>query len=94
MTERRRRPSPRAVVVGSLALFATLLALLAYQLAIDPTFGATAASGRGQVRKVIERRVVTTVVPTPGESGISGESTSGSSYSPAPEPEPLTTGSS
>lgn len=67
MTEphRSRRPGPAAVIWGSVALFAVLFALFAYQLS---------APGQPRqhvlVRKLIKRRVVTTVVPTPGESTV------------------------
>jgi len=53
------------VVWGSIALFAVLFALFTYQL--------SAPSQPRQhvlVRKVVKRRVVTTVVPTPGESTV------------------------
>lgn len=74
MTEARRtrRPGPGAVLWGSIALFAVLFALLTYQLsaASGPSLGAT-ASRPVQVRKVIKRRVVTTIVPTPGANTVS-----------------------
>lgn len=75
---RPRRPSFAPVFWGSLALFAALFALLTYQL--------SAASSPGprdlHVRKVIERRVVTTVLPAPdAPTGGSGPAASG----PAPE---------
>jgi hypothetical protein len=78
------------VLWGSLALFAVLMALLTYQLSADPAAGGTATSaGPVAVRKVIKRRVVTTVVPTPGKNRVvSGPATS----SPTEiAPEPVTT---
>ncbi len=62
---RARRPGPATVIWGSVALFAVLFALFTYQLS-------TPAQPRQDVlvRKVIKRRVVTTVVPTPGESTV------------------------
>jgi hypothetical protein len=90
MTERRpiRRPGAGAVVWGSIALFAVLFALLTYQLGVTPsTNGSTASTSQPvQVRKVIKRRVVTTIVPTPGVNQVlSGPATS-SSYGGAAEP--------
>jgi hypothetical protein len=83
----RRRPSPRAVVWGSIVLFAVMLALLTSQFSA----GQPAAQRPVLVRTVIKRRVVTTYVPTPGRSTIS---TSGNA-APAPvEFAPVTTGAS
>jgi len=53
------------VIWGSVALFAALFALFAYQLSAP-----AAPQQQVLVRKVIKRRVVTTVVPTPGESTV------------------------
>jgi hypothetical protein len=67
MTEPRRpsRPSSAPVFWGALALFTVLFALLTYQLA-----SSTAPAKRPVlVRKVIKKRVVTTVVPSPGAAG-------------------------
>ncbi len=94
MTEPRRprRPSPAPIFWGSLALFAVLFALLTYRLA-----GSTEPAPRPVlVRKVIKKRVVTTVVPTPGATGVSGAPVVSSS---APEvassgATPVTTGAS
>ncbi len=63
---RARRPGPAAVIWGSIALFAVLFALFAYQMSAP-------SQPRQQVlvRKLIKRRVVTTVVPAPGESTVS-----------------------
>jgi hypothetical protein len=66
---RNRRPGPGAVLWGSIALFAVLFALLTHQLAgasLSPSGPARAV----QMRKVIERRVVTTIVPSPGANSV------------------------
>jgi hypothetical protein len=103
MTEARarRRPSSRLVIWGSVALFAALLALLAFQLGSGGTGGAQTASRPVEVRKVIVRRVVTTVAPAAGESAaapaetVSSAPVSTLTSAPAPEPaEPVTTGAS
>jgi len=85
MTERGRirRPGPGAVIWGSIVLFAVLFALLTYRLSVgaDPSLSgsASAAAQPVQVRKVIKRRVVTTIVPTPGANTVtSGPATSAS----------------
>jgi len=97
MTERRsqtkpggrtRRPGPATVIWGSIALFAVLFALFTYQLSAP-------GQPRQQVlvRKVVKRRVVTTVAPTPGESTV----TSGpvvSATQPAAAAAPVTTSAS
>lgn len=66
MTERcrPRRPGFAPVLWGSLALFAVLFSLLTYQLSA----AAQTTQRPVQVRKVIKRRVVTTVVPAQGSS--------------------------
>ena len=77
-SRRPRRPGPAAVIWGSVVLFAVLFALFTYQLSAP-------SQPRQQVlvRKVVKRRVVTTIVPTPGQSTVtagpasSAESTSG-----------------
>lgn len=93
-----RRPGPGVVLWGSVALFAVLFALLTFQLssASDPaTSGATAAAPV-QVRKVIKRRIVTTIVPSPGATSVSsGPVTSSSAEAPeAAAAEPVTTSAS
>jgi len=97
MTDKSRanhRPSPAAVLWGSVALFAVLFALLTYQLSngSDPSLtGATATSAPIQVRKVIKRRIVTTIVPTPGVNSVSAGPASTSETGAA---EPVTTSAS
>ncbi len=83
---RSRRPGPAAVLWGSVALFAALFALLTYQLSTgkDPSLSSASAARPVLVRKVVKRRVVTTVVPTPGASTVtSGPVTSSYSSSGA-----------
>jgi hypothetical protein len=81
VTSRERRPGPAAVVWGSIALFAVLFALLTYQLAA----ASVPAAPKTLLRRVVKRRVVTTVVPTPGESRVTTGPVSSSQYaSPAP----------
>jgi len=87
MTEARKVGRPRAARVfwGSILLFAALFALLVYrfsaeQKATQPTAQAV------QVRKVIKRRVVTTIVPSPGRNSVSSGPIGRSSYSAGAEP--------
>jgi hypothetical protein len=86
---RRRRPGIGPVIWGSVALFAALFALLTFQLSSSQP----PAPRPVLVRKVLKRRVVTTVVPTPGRSTIS---TSGqvAASTPPSEYAPVTTSAS
>jgi hypothetical protein len=86
MTERARtrRPPARLVLWGSVLLFAALFALVTYRYAGEQTVSATARAVH--VRKVIKRKVVTTVVPSPGQSTVSSAPVESSVYSPPPEP--------
>jgi hypothetical protein len=92
MTERARpprRPGPATVIWGSIVLFAVLFALLTYQLSASqpPTPRPVV------VRKVLKRRVVTTLVPSPGQNTVSSTgSISGETGSPSYAP--VTTGAS
>ena len=90
MTERSRPRRPRAapVVWASTLLFAALFALLTYNLSLagPPSQNTTAPL----VRKVIKRRVITTIVPTPGENTVSSSPASYSSSGSTP----VTTGAS
>jgi hypothetical protein len=89
----RRRPGPAAVVWSSIALFAVLFALLTYQL--STSLGAGTASPRPTlVRKVVKRKVVTTLVPTPGRSTVSAGPATTSESGAALEAAPITTGAS
>jgi hypothetical protein len=76
------------VIWGSIALFAAMFALLTYQLSSSQP----PAPRPVLMRKVIKRRVVTTVVPTPGQSSVT---TSGQVAASAPaEYAPVTTSAS
>jgi hypothetical protein len=91
MTESRRprRPGPAVVIWGSIALFAALFALFTYQL--------SAPAGPSQqvlVRKVIKRRIVTRVVPTPGASSVTAGPAVSSTQSTSGAVAPVTTGAS
>lgn len=92
MTEARRpsRPGGARVFWVSVLLFAALFALLTYRFAAgqDPSLsGATAAAPQAvQVRKVIKRRVVTTIVPSPGANTVSAGPATSSSYSSGAAP--------
>jgi hypothetical protein len=90
---RGRRPGPAGVVWGSVALFAALFAFLTYQLSAgkDPSLSGATASRPVLVRKVVKRRVITTVVPTPGKSTVTSGPVS-SSY--ASSGAPVTTSAS
>jgi len=84
MTERPQKERPRRVsrpsfapvFWGSVALFAVLFALLVGQLSSgnDPSLGASASGTASRpvlVRKIVKRRIVTTIVPTPGTASVS-----------------------
>jgi len=93
MTEARasRRPGAAPVLWVSLLLFCLLLGLLTYRFSIgeDPSGVGPSAGSSPPVRKVIVRRVVTTVVPgAPGgaASGI-GAAAPPAVEAPAPESE-------
>lgn len=87
---RSKRPSASLVFWASILLFAALFALLAYRFSAEQS----APSARAvQVRKVIKRRVVTTIVPSPGENTVSAVPVSSSSSFSAPS-EPVVTSSS
>jgi hypothetical protein len=86
MTERRRvrRPSPAMVIWGSVLLFTVLFAVFTYRFSAAQS---AAAPPKVLVRKVIKRRVITTVVPTPGASSVNtgpATTTSAPSVSSAP----------
>jgi hypothetical protein len=77
------------VIWGSVALFAAMFAFLTYQLSASQP----PAPRPVLVRKVLKRRVVTTVVPTPGQSSVT---TSGGQVAAAAPSEyaPVTTSAS
>ncbi|HEX8752705.1 MAG TPA: hypothetical protein VF731_04735 [Solirubrobacterales bacterium] len=86
MTEPRpatRKPGAAPVFWASVLLFAALFALLTWRFSIgkDPSLSGATASRPVQVRKVIKRRVVTTIVPTPGANTVTSGPATSSSYS-------------
>ncbi len=94
MTEPRptRRPGGAAVLWSSVALFAVLFALLTFQLSSAGGTGTTTATRPVTLRKVVKRRVVTTVVPSPGVDRVSpGPATTSATAAPI---EPVTTATS
>jgi hypothetical protein len=82
MTEptRSKRPPARLVFWSSILLFTALFALLTYSFAAEQSASRPTARAV-QVRKVIKRRVVTTIVPSPGQNSVSSGPVSSSSYS-------------
>jgi hypothetical protein len=95
MTEPRRRrgPGPGPVIWSSILLFAALFALLTFRLSIgkDPSLSSAGDSRPVKVRRVIRRRVVTTIVPSPGSTTVTNGPVSRSSTG---SPVPLTTSAS
>jgi hypothetical protein len=85
---RQRRPGIGPVIWGSVALFAALFAFLTYQLSSSQP----PAPRPVLVRKVIKRRVVTTVAPTPGHTAVT--TSGGQIAAPPSEYAPVTTGAS
>ncbi len=77
---RSRRPSASLVFWGSILLFTALFALLVYRFSVEQQASRPTAQAV-QVRKVIERRVVTTIVPSPGRNTVSSGPVSSASYS-------------
>ncbi len=83
MTEpapRSRRPRAGLVLWGSVLLFAALFAFLTYRFSVEQATSRPTAQAV-QVRKVIKRRVVTTIVSTPGRNTVSSGPVSSSAYS-------------
>jgi hypothetical protein len=93
MTEPGRqsgRPGYAPVFWGAVALFTVLFALLTYQLS-----SSTPAAPRPVlVRKVVKKRVVTTVVPTPGATSVSSGPVVTAAPEYAAEAAPVSTGAS
>ncbi len=87
MTEvaRSKRPPASIVFWASLLLFAALFALLVYRFSGEQSSSQSTAE-TVQVRKVIKRRVVTTVVPTPGQNSVSAGPVSSSGFTAGSEP--------
>ena len=108
---KRRKPPAMRVFVASAALFLVALVFLSYQLAQgkDPALGASVAKVYKPerpvvtVRKIVKRRVITTVVPAAPSAATSTPVSSGSAptstYSApapvavAPAPAPVTASS-
>jgi hypothetical protein len=86
-----KRPRASLVFWTSILLFAALFAFLTYRFAVEQSASRPTAQ-TVQVRKVIKRRVVTTIVPSPGQNTVSSGPVSSSSYSSGAEP--VVTGSS
>lgn len=89
MTDRPRpgRPSPAPVFWVSTLLFAALFAVLTYRFSVgqDPSLAAS-ATRPVELRKVIKRKVVTTVVPSPGADTVVAGPTSSATLASASEP--------
>jgi hypothetical protein len=77
---RSRRPSASLVFWGSIVLFTILFSLLVYRFSVEQQASRPTAQAV-QVRKVIKRRVVTTIVPSPGRNTVSSGPVSSASYS-------------
>lgn len=84
-TARTKRPRASLVFWGSVLLFAALFAFLTYSFSVEQSASRPTAQAV-QVRKVIKRRVVTTIVPSPGQNTVSSGPVSSSSYSSGTEP--------
>ena len=91
MTEARssRRPGAAPVFWVSLLLFCVLLGLLTYRFSIgqDPSGAGASAAPAPPVRKVIVRRVVTTVIPAGPGAATSATGTAPPVAEAAPEVE-------
>jgi hypothetical protein len=74
---RTRRPGPALVVWSSIALFAMTFAFLTYQFSATTTPTARPVL----VKKVVKRRVVTTIIPTPGRATVTSSGGAVGSYS-------------
>jgi hypothetical protein len=87
MTEplRSKRPPASLVFWGSILLFTALFALLVYRFSVEQAATQPTAQAL-QVRKVIKRRVVTTIVPSPGQNTVSSGPSSSASYSSGAAP--------
>lgn len=87
MTEPTRARRPRASLVfwASVLLFAAFFALLVYRFSLEQKATQPTAP-TVQVRKVIKRRVVTTIVPSPGQNSVSSGPVSSASYSSGATP--------
>jgi hypothetical protein len=88
-----RKPGGATVFWASLALFGVLFALLTYQLSkAGGQGGGAVATSPVRLRKVIKRRIVTTVIPSPGVDHVTrGPTTTSGGEIPI---EPVTTSTS
>lgn len=77
------RPRSARTYWISVLLFAALFALLTYSFMAEQT---PPSQPVVQVRKVIKRRVITTIVPTPGQNSVSAGPVSSSGYTAGSEP--------
>jgi len=85
------RPRSARIYWVSVLLFAALFAFLTYTFTAEQ---APTPRPVVQVRKVIKRRVITTIVPTPGQNSVSAGPVSSSSSGYTAGAEPVTTGAS
>ncbi|HET9677429.1 MAG TPA: hypothetical protein VFP21_08005 [Solirubrobacterales bacterium] len=77
------RPVSARIYWVSVLLFAALFAFLTYAFMAEQ---APPSRPVVQVRKVIKRRVITTIVPTPGQTSVSAGPVSSSGYTAGSEP--------
>jgi len=95
LAPRGHRPGPTLVIFSTAALFALIFAFLTYQFSVgrDPSLSTAASSRPIVVRQIVTRRVVSTILPTPGRSTV----TSSGQLTAAPTSAayaPITTGAS
>jgi uncharacterized protein involved in exopolysaccharide biosynthesis len=77
------RPRSARIYWVSVLLFAALFAFLTYTFMAEQTPSSRPVV---QVRKVVKRRVITTIVPTPGQNSVSAGPVSSSGYTAGSEP--------
>lgn len=77
------RPRSARTYWVSVLLFAALFALLTYAFMAEQTPPSRPVV---QVRKVIKRKVITTIVPTPGQNSVSAGPVSSNGYTGGSEP--------
>lgn len=77
------RPRSARTYWVSVLLFTALFAFLTYTFTAEQTPPSRPVV---QVRKVVKRRVITTIVPTPGQNSVSAGPLSSSGYSAGAEP--------
>jgi hypothetical protein len=96
---RVRKPGPGAVILGSLALFFVVLALLAFQMRAghEPSLAAGSPQPLAPHRVLVRRVIITRVVTHLGDAPAPVAARRGTPAVPAPRPAapaPLTTRSS